>query len=112
MARRRSILGDLCLQLSLQAAFAVSAATAAHAAEAMLAERSFLGSATDDSFVLTGVTTEPLAAPTSFEDFSLAFYLPFEAPDPNDYYPLPDLDAALLGGPEHTYNWHSDDLLL
>lgn len=111
MARRRSILGDLWLQLSLQAALAVTAANAAHAAEAMMAEQPFLATMTDDAFVLTGATTEVVAAPPSFEDFSLAFYLTTPA-DPHDYVQLPDLDAALLGGPEHQYNWHSDDFLL
>lgn len=112
MTRRRSILGDLWLQLSLQAALAVSAINAAHAADAMMAQQSFLSSASADAFVLTGATTEVITAPPTFEEFSTAFYLPHEAHDPNDFVQLPDLDAALLGGPEHQYNWHSDDFLL
>jgi hypothetical protein len=113
MARRRSILGDLWLQLSLQAALAVSAASAAEAAESIYAQQAFLSSPADDAFVYTGAALESaIAQPPSFEDFSLSFYLPPETRDANEYVMLPDLDAALLGGPERTYDWHADDFLL
>jgi hypothetical protein len=113
MARRRSILGDLWLQLSLQAALAVSAANAAEAAEAIYARQTFMSAPADDAFVYTGAALESaIAQPPSFEDFSLAFYLPPEPRDPNEYVVLPDLDAALLGGPERVYDWHADDFIL
>jgi hypothetical protein len=113
MARRRSILGDLWLQLSLQAALAVTAANAAQAAESIYTHQAFLSASADDAFVYTGAALESvIAQPPSFEDFSLAFYLPPEPHDANEYVMLPDLDAALLGGPERTYDWHSDDFLL
>lgn len=113
MARRRSILGDLWLQLSLQAALAVTAANAAEAAERIYAHQAFLSAPVDDAFVYAGAAVESAnVQPPSFEAFSLAFYLPPEPHDPNDYVMLPDLDAALLGGPERNYDWHSDDFLL
>lgn len=113
MARRRSILGDLWLQLSLQAALAVTAASAAEAAESTYAQQAFLSAPADDAFVYSGAALESaIAQPPSFEAFSLAFYLPPEPRDANDYVMLPDLDAALLGGPERNYDWHSDDFLL
>jgi hypothetical protein len=116
MARRRSILGDLWLQLSLQAALAVTAASAAEAAESIYAQQAFLSALSapaDDAFVYSGAALESaIAQPPSFEEFSMAFYLPPEPHDPNDYVMLPDLDAALLGGPERNYDWHSDDFLL
>jgi hypothetical protein len=112
MARRRSILGDLWLQLSLQAALAVSAASAAEAAESIYTQQAFLSAPADDAFVYAGAALESAAQPPSFEEFSMAFYLPPEPHDPNEYVMLPDLDAALLGGPERNYDWHSDDFLL
>ncbi|QGZ95745.1 hypothetical protein [Terricaulis silvestris] len=115
MARRRSILGDLWLQLSLQAALAVTAAHAAAAAESVYAQQVFLSAPADDAFVYTGAALESaIAQPQqpSFEDFSLSFYLPPGPRDANEYVMLPDLDAALLGGPERTYDWHADDFLL
>jgi hypothetical protein len=113
MARRRSILGDLWLQLSLQAALAVSAANAAEAAESLYTQQAFLSTPADDAFVYAGAALDSaMAQPPTFEEFSLAFYLPPEPHDHNDHVVLPDLDAALLGGPERTYDWRADDFLL
>ena len=68
----------------------------------------------DDAFVLVSDAPmlTPLTTAPSFEDFSMAFYLPPEPYDANEHITLPDLDAALLGGPERNYDWHSDDFLL
>jgi hypothetical protein len=113
MARRRSILGDVWLQLSLGAALAASAAISVNTANAIYSQQAFLSAPADDAFIYAGAALESAASqPPSFEDFSQAFYLTSEPHDYSDHVVLPDLDAALLGGPERTYDWHADDFLL
>jgi hypothetical protein len=112
MARRRSILSGMWLQLTLQAAFAVATANASDTAQSIIAHHP---SATlpDEAFVLTFAPTDNAPPPpSSFEDFSLLFYLPPEPRSADDYALLPDLDTALLGGPEPSYDWQSADLIL
>jgi hypothetical protein len=111
MARRRSVLGDLCLQLTLQAAFAVGAIHAAQAADATFTKHALINAPANDAFVFTGSSVAP--EPT-FEDLMLDLYTPsLEVRADDDYGQLPDIDAALLGGPEPSYDWHSaDDFIL
>lgn len=114
MTRRRSALSGLWLQLTLQAAFAVTAINGAQAADTLATQSTFLTTSADDAFVYSASAAES-AIPqpqSSFEDFSLAFYLPPAPHDHTEFVQLPDLDAALLGGPERNYDWHSDDFLL
>lgn len=111
--RRRSGLSGLWLQLTLQAALAVSAINAADAAHHTYAHATLLNAPSDDAFVFSGESVSQPGAPPSFEDFSLSFYLPAPANDHHDTYVAPsDIDAALLGGPEPHFMAHNDDFFL
>jgi hypothetical protein len=96
-----------CDRARVSAAFAVASANAAETAHSIMAQHA---PPTDDAYVLTFAPAE--TAPPSFEDFSQAFYLPPEPRDADDYQMLPDLDAALLGGPEPSFDWRDDGVLL
>lgn len=109
IVRQRSILGSVWLQLTLSAALAVASANAADAARSIMSHHASL-TAADDAYVLTFAPAE--SAPPSFEEFSQVFYLPPDPRDADDYHLLPDLDAALLGGPEPSFDWRDDGVLL
>lgn len=111
MTRRRSIVGDFWLQLTLQTAFLVTA-VAAQAVEPAYSKAHMLSTPADDAFVFVA-PAEQSAHHVTFEDFAMDFYLPPEPAPVYDTYidsaaPLPHDDYALLGGPDY---YHADEFI-